>query len=432
MRQSVPASIAMIALSGFAILVQTAYSGTWATHANDNYLSFWALASLVMCFTAPFILLARERAPYLIAAIAFAATAVLAFGPALALVALASAVARRKLSPRLIACITAGTLATLISCLRDASMPQGSSVIKDVLAPPGQSAQEAAPIDVSWWVPLLITLFFSAIAVGSGMLVRSRAITAQAGRTVAAAQSKVSDLHADLAAQQQRDAIAREAHDTLAHSLSLIGISASGLSATATSLVRSAPAGASTVEVPTARLIDFSQRAEVVRRQAAGALDEAHTIIGMLRNPETIPAGLAADEGTALTREALTALIDETRRSGTRLDTWIDVEGLSGLDPAVGKVAYRTLQEALTNARRHAQGQPVALDVRASPRIGISLIVSNPVPVPEPAGGHRHGQGLRGMSERVSAVSGRASWGVRDSRFWVRVQIPWRPRPARR
>ena len=144
-------------------------------------------------------------------------------------------------------------------------------------------------------------------------------------------------------------ALAAEAHDTLAHSLSLMALNASALKAEAAKLGDSPEAQS------------LADKAEDIRRQSAGALDEAHSIIDMLRNPRQAWEQLAPSGDTSLTRESLDALIADTRNSGTSLNTWIDIQQLSVLDESIGKVAYRAIQEGLTNARRHAPGEPVSL-----------------------------------------------------------------------
>lgn len=65
----------------------------------------------------------------------------------------------------------------------------------------------------------------------------------------------------------------------------------------------------------------MADKAEDIRRQSAGALEEAHSIIDMLRNPHQAWEQLAPSDDTSLTRESLDALIADTRNSGTSLNT---------------------------------------------------------------------------------------------------------------
>ena len=122
----------------------------------------------------------------------------------------------------------------------------------------------------------------------------------------------------------------------------------------------------------------ISTRTEDIRKQAAGALDEAHSIIDMLRHPEQMATQPDSSDETSLTRESLDTLISEARSAGMQLNTWIDIRQLNALDGAIGKIAYRAVQEGLTNARRHASGEPVSIQVDANPEQGVHVHISNP------------------------------------------------------
>lgn len=214
---------------------------------------------------------------------------------------------------------------------------------------------------------------------------------------------------------QLRDAIAAEAHDTLAHSLSLMALNASALKAEAAKLGDSPEAQS------------LADKAEDIRRQSAGALDEAHSIIDMLRNPHQAWEQLAPSDDTSLTRESLDALIADTRNSGTSLNTWIDIQQLSVMDESIGKVAYRAIQEGLTNARRHAPGAPVSLEVSATPQAGVHIHISNPIATDATETQRAHGAGLPGLAARVHSVNGQCRYGMDDRHlFHVDVQLPWR------
>ena len=171
----------------------------------------------------------------------------------------------------------------------------------------------------------------------------------------------------------------------------------------------------------------LADKAEDIRRQSAGALDEAHSIIDMLRNPHQAWEQLAPSDDTSLTRESLDALIADTRNSGTSLNTWIDIQQLSVMDESIGKVAYRAIQEGLTNARRHAPGAPVSLEVSATPQAGVHIHISNPIATDATETQRAHGAGLPGLAARVHSVNGQCRYGMDDRHlFHVDVQLPWR------
>lgn len=166
---------------------------------------------------------------------------------------------------------------------------------------------------------------------------------------------------------------------------------------------------------------------------------------------------MAPSDEMALTREALNRLVDDARNAGMPLNTWIDIRQLATLDDTVAKVAYRAVQEGLTNARRHASDAPVSLEVNANPESGVRIHVTNPLPntttggapaplttdvtVPPVSGpvvgpadvatGHDRpsGTGLPGVTARARSVGGDCHYGVDDRRiFHMDVILPrtWR------
>ena len=261
----------------------------------------------------------------------------------------------------------------------------------------------------------MVELIAVLIAILAGLYIRSRVQLDEAATKTQAISDYAVSLHSNLTDQQLADAIAAEAHDTLAHSLSLMALNASALKAEAAKLGDSPEAQS------------LADKAEDIRRQSAGALDEAHSIIDMLRNPHQAWEQLAPSDDTSLTRESLDALIADTRNSGTSLNTWIDIQQLSVMDESIGKVAYRAIQEGLTNARRHAPGAPVSLEVSATPQAGVHIHISNPIATDATETQRAHGAGLPGLAARVHSVNGQCRYGMDDRHlFHVDVQLPWR------
>jgi signal transduction histidine kinase len=207
---------------------------------------------------------------------------------------------------------------------------------------------------------------------------------------------------ADRARAEERNRIARELHDVIAHSLTV-----------------------SLLHVSSARLAVEENSADAVRalveaeRLGRACLTEVRQVVGLLRRDEG--ASTAPLPGAA----QLTALVGEFRRAGA--DVTLDVDG----DPAeltatVGLAFYRILQEALTNAARHAPGTPAraALSVTAA---GGVLLVDSAGPPGSGAGG-----GLLSMRERAEALGGTCTAGPAAGGWRVRAEIPLAPagRPA--
>ena len=197
---------------------------------------------------------------------------------------------------------------------------------------------------------------------------------------------------------EERSRIARELHDVVAHHMSVISIQA-----------QVAPL---LVENPSEEL---KENLDGIRQNALEALAELRRVLGVLRseNPEypDDPYALAAAPGTGAAPDApqptldrLDALIENTRAAG--LDVRGDVRGeVRPLAPGVELSAYRIVQEALSNALRHAPGSTVAVEIAHDPD-GLRLIVTNSRPQqaapPSPGAGH----GLLGMRERAAMLGG--------------------------
>ncbi|MFF4347429.1 sensor histidine kinase [Streptomyces sp. NPDC001530] len=192
---------------------------------------------------------------------------------------------------------------------------------------------------------------------------------------------------------EERSRIARELHDVVAHHMSVISIQA-----------QVAP---HLVENPSDEL---KENLDGIRQNALEALTELRRVLGVLRseNPED-PYGLGAGTGAAPdspqpTLDRLDALVENTRAAGLDVTTEITGEQLP-LAPGVELSAYRIIQEALSNALRHAPGSAVRVELWHFPR-GLQVRVVNSRPErsapPSPGAGH----GLLGMRERVAMLGG--------------------------
>lgn len=183
---------------------------------------------------------------------------------------------------------------------------------------------------------------------------------------------------------EERTRIARELHDVVAHSMSLIQVQAS------TARYR-------IPELPSEATEEF----EDIARSARGSLAEMRRLLGVLRT-EDQDAQLAPQQGL----EDIPALVESARRAGVevRLST---EPAPRELPVSVHIAAYRIAQEALSNAVRHAPGSAVEL-AQGIRDDAVTLVVRNGPPTsPEPGGpGSAGGHGLRGMRERAALLGG--------------------------
>ncbi len=213
-------------------------------------------------------------------------------------------------------------------------------------------------------------------------------------------------------ARGERARIARELHDVVAHHISMIAVQAE--------TARLTVAG-----MPTAGARQLSAIGDTART----ALTEMRLLLGVLR---TDADGDAAASAGAAQRQPqpglgqLNELLDDARAasgSGARLI----VRGAPDtLDPGVELAAYRIVQEALTNARRHAPGAAVDVELHfADDAVRVRIRDNGPGPgSARRAGGH----GLLGMRERAAAVGGSLSAGAAaGGGFLVETVLPAKP-----
>ena len=224
------------------------------------------------------------------------------------------------------------------------------------------------------------------------------------------------------AAEEERLRIARELHDVLAHSLSQISVQAGvGLH-----LFDDDPDSA-------------RESLRSIRETSASALDEVRGVLGMLREPGDQASPRRPEPGLA----AVPALLDDTRRLGLPLRTSGDVASGTWVDDgevsaAVQAAAYRIVQEALTNVRRHAGTSMVDVHVSVDEE-AVAVRVANGPPGPVrregqergPAVATEPGRGILGMLERAAALGGtlRAE-PTADGGFVVEARLPARSRPS--
>jgi signal transduction histidine kinase len=218
-----------------------------------------------------------------------------------------------------------------------------------------------------------------------------------------AATQLIAGTLAEHTARGERARIARELHDVVAHHISMIAVQAE-------------TARLTTPGMPTAG----AQRLSEIGDTARAGLTEMRRLLGVLR--EDARAGVA-DRHPQPGLDQLPGLVDEARESAGAGCRLIVSGAPVAVDPGVGLAAYRIVQEALTNARRHAPGAAVDVEVRyRDGEVRLSIRDNGPGPQPAlPAGGH----GLPGMRERAAAVGGELRAGAATvGGFLVQARLP--------
>jgi signal transduction histidine kinase len=157
--------------------------------------------------------------------------------------------------------------------------------------------------------------------------------------------------------------------------------------------------------------------------QAAGrqALEELRQAVGVLRDGEDDDAPLTPQPGL----DDLEQLVKECRAVGMTVTLTGPATDASAVEPAVSRAAYRIVQEALTNAGKHAPGAPVTVELTREPgELVVRVLNGAPAaPVLHPASGG--GFGLVGLGERVRTLDGRLRTEPRlDGGFLVEAVLP--------
>jgi signal transduction histidine kinase len=233
-------------------------------------------------------------------------------------------------------------------------------------------------------VLLVLAASLGAAASWAGAARRSRTEAVEHSAT----QQEIAGTLLEHTARGERARISRELHDVVAHHISMIAVQAE-------------TARLATPGMPTAG----AQRLSAIGDTARAALTEMRRLLGVLReDTETVAADRQPQPGL----QQLNELLDDARDAagtGARLI----VRGfLTALDPGVELAAYRIVQEALTNARRHAPGAAVDVELHYA-RDELRLRIRDNGPGPRTGTGTpgpEHGHGLLGMRERAAAVGG--------------------------
>jgi signal transduction histidine kinase len=264
------------------------------------------------------------------------------------------------------------------------------------LATGGTRIGDAFPT-VVWWLG----------AVGIGRLLHERESLVELLGERAARLERERERDMAQAAMEERTRIARELHDVIAHSVSL--------------MVVQAGAERRLLESDQQRTSDVFETIEDAGREALG---ELRRLLGILR-ARSEPSQLTPQPGLAGVPE----LVDESRRAGQVIDFEEAGEPVTlptGLDLA----AYRILQEALTNARKHTPGAPTAVSLRWSDATLEIEVVNAKDSGNGDGSDNGTGHGLIGMRERAALYGGRVDVGRTSGGFRVHALLPIERVPA--
>ncbi|MFD0419317.1 sensor histidine kinase [Streptomyces alboflavus] len=248
-------------------------------------------------------------------------------------------------------------------------------------------------------VPALLGMY---VAARRGLIV---ALTERAERA-----EREQFLLAERARAEERVRLAGEMHDVVTHRVSLMVLQAGALRVVSS---------------------DERVRAEAEGLRAAGcqALEELRDLVGVLRSPESavgLVGGVGDDGGVGVGDWGLSVLVEESRAVGVEV-VLSESGDRSVSSPVVARTAYRIVQEALTNVRKHAPGSGVRVEVRyEADRVRLRVRNSAPTAaVDRELASSGSGSGLKGLRQRVELVGGTFESGPRpDGGFHIEAVLP--------
>jgi signal transduction histidine kinase len=252
------------------------------------------------------------------------------------------------------------------------------------------------------WVDITVNLIVTVALLGWGMYIGSRRELLWTLRDQVEKAQQERDLRAEQARTSERGRIAREMHDVLAHRISQVSMHANAV------MFR---------EDLTAE--EMRESVAVIQEKANEALVDLRSVLGVLRDPAT---GQLLDKPQP-TYADLAGLVDEARESGMNVEYADLLDAAAPVPEVTGRTVYRIVQEALTNARKHAPGALVSVTLSGCEPEGIDILVRNPVGFGSPA--PRSGLGLVGLRERAELRGGRLEHGRDGSTFVLHGWIPW-------
>jgi signal transduction histidine kinase len=328
------------------------------------------LVSLVLVFF-------RRRWPVTIAVVTnvFAAVSGSASGPAV--LAVASLATRRRWKEMVLAGSVAYAAAMFFATTQ-----------------PGQSHDP-------WWLNVSVTSVATAAILGWGLYIGSRRELMWTLRHRAETAEAEQELRVAQARANERARIAREMHDVLAHRISQVSMHAGALAFR---------------EDLTPEQVHTS--ASVIRDKAHEALTDLRGVLGVLRGADGEPA-LAPQP----TYADLAELVAEARESGLAVRLDDRVSAPEEVPDIAGRTVYRIVQEGITNARKHAPGTTLTVELSGSSDDGLDVVLRNPLGFGSATPGA--GLGLVGLSERAELRGGRLDVRREGASFVLHAWIPW-------
>ncbi|QIK10861.1 histidine kinase [Streptomyces sp. Je 1-4] len=353
--------------TGVLLQWQAAETGSWF-HTGDPMVALGCLTALLW----------RRRFPLAVAMTVTIASTASALATGAALVALSSISTRRRpveIGVVVLAYVTASQFAV---------------GFYPVQSPPG-----------SFWLQLALPALTAGIAVALGVAVGARRAEVRSLRDRAESSEREQTARAAQARALERNRIAREMHDVLAHRISLVAMQAGVLDHRSD--------------------LRAEENRVLVRGIAEGsrqALEELRDVLGVLRADPGHP------EPPQPSLEGIPDLVADARTSGLDVTLTTTVTGTPS--DVVGRTCYRVVQEGLTNAAKHAPGARIHITLDGTAGDQLDVSVHNSPATTKTAQPPASGFGLLGLTERVDLAGGKLSHHpTPDDGYLLTAQLPW-------
>lgn len=354
------------------------WSQATANEWNDHRAIFWG--EVVLGVAAFVLVVFRRRAPVTVAAV----------------VAVMSAFSGLASGPATLSAVSVATLRRPLPIIGIGLLNFACATVYTLYAPFDLNG----PI----WISVVINLVTNAAMMGWGMYLGSRRELVWTLHQRAARAEAEQELRVAQGRSQERERIAREMHDVLAHRITQISMQSAALAFRDDLAADELRAGLGEIQ-----------------GKSNEAINELRGVLGVLRDQTT---GELVD-GPQPTYSDLAALVSESRDNGLHVEFSDRVDRSDEQVPdVVGRALYRIIQEGLTNATKHAPGAVVRIALSGSPADGIDFQIRNPLgfTVGSAPGA---GLGLVGLSERAELRGGTLVHGREGTTFVLRGWIPW-------
>ncbi|GAB2786104.1 histidine kinase [Streptomyces daliensis] len=332
--------------------------------------------------------------------------------PLVALVCLAALLWRRRLPLTVATTVavasTVSTLATGVALLALCSLatrrrPVEIGIVVLVYVIAAQLGLGLYPLPsqpTPLWVQLALPALSAGIAVAMGMAIGARRVEVRSLRERAESAEREQAARAAQARALERNRIAREMHDVLAHRISLVAMQAGVLD-------HRGNLTADENRVLVRGIVDGSHQ----------ALEELRDVLGVLRADQSRP------EAPPPSLDRLPELVADARASGLDVALTTTVTGTPS--DALGRTCYRIVQEGLTNAAKHAPGAHVHITLEGAAGDQLRISVRNS-PAVATARTPASGYGLLGLAERLALTGGRLDHHpTPDNGYLLTARLPW-------